>query len=238
MTLGYGDFQPASNSGKPFLVFWSLLAVPTLTILISDMGDTVVKSVKDVTIWFGEVTVLPSDEGSTTDRLKHGIYKATMGRVDARAANSPDVEEADDNDSESGYQELHPGLTRAFRGRNEGQSRRQDRAAKDRLAADFARSERIDEDIARGHGDRLAEGNPTARLVDWRSPKQMYTIIAVFSFLRSGKYMPTPQPRIRDTTASPNGFIFSSYWVRMRRTSRSTAQRCPMRTRRDAVPIQ
>ena len=37
LTIGYGDFAPQSNSGKPFFVFWSLLAIPTLTILISNM---------------------------------------------------------------------------------------------------------------------------------------------------------------------------------------------------------
>ena len=37
LTIGFGDFKPFSNSGKAFFVFWSLLAVPTLTILISNM---------------------------------------------------------------------------------------------------------------------------------------------------------------------------------------------------------
>ena len=44
LTIGYGDYQPTSNSGRAFFVLWSLLAVPTLTVLISDMGDTVVVS--------------------------------------------------------------------------------------------------------------------------------------------------------------------------------------------------
>ena len=37
LTIGYGDIYPESNSGKPFFVFWSLLAIPSLTILISNM---------------------------------------------------------------------------------------------------------------------------------------------------------------------------------------------------------
>lgn len=63
LTIGYGDFQPMSNSGKPFFVLWSLLAVPSLTILISNMGDTIVKWVSDFTIWIGAVTVLPDEQG-------------------------------------------------------------------------------------------------------------------------------------------------------------------------------
>jgi potassium channel subfamily K len=63
LTIGYGDFQPTSNSGKPFFVFWSLLAVPTLTVLISNMGDTVVKSFSDLTIWAGSLTILPGETG-------------------------------------------------------------------------------------------------------------------------------------------------------------------------------
>ncbi|KAJ3837457.1 hypothetical protein F5878DRAFT_652573 [Lentinula raphanica] len=41
-TIGYGDLYPESNSGKPFFVLWTLIAVPSVTILISNMGDTVV----------------------------------------------------------------------------------------------------------------------------------------------------------------------------------------------------
>jgi potassium channel subfamily K, other eukaryote len=52
-----------SNSGKPFFVFWTLLAVPTLTIMISHMGDTVIKSFADLTIWAASLTILPHEEG-------------------------------------------------------------------------------------------------------------------------------------------------------------------------------
>src|SRR6266536_3813425 len=55
----YGDFYSQSNSGKPFFVFWSLLAVPSLKILISNMGDTIVKGIRDLTLWVGKFTVLP-----------------------------------------------------------------------------------------------------------------------------------------------------------------------------------
>jgi potassium channel subfamily K len=63
LTIGYGDFTVTSNSGKAFFVFWSLLAVPTLTILISNMGDTIIKAFKDFTIWVGTLTVLPDEKG-------------------------------------------------------------------------------------------------------------------------------------------------------------------------------
>lgn len=81
MTIGYGDLSPMSNSGKPFFVFWSLLAVPSLTILISDMGDTVVKIIKDLTIYLGELTILPSDESSVRESLRYGLAKISGGRV-------------------------------------------------------------------------------------------------------------------------------------------------------------
>jgi potassium channel subfamily K len=61
--IGYGDFTPISNASKAFFVLWSLLAVPTLTILISDMGDTVVQLFSNFTVWIGSLTVLPSEEG-------------------------------------------------------------------------------------------------------------------------------------------------------------------------------
>ncbi|KAJ9605480.1 Potassium channel [Cladophialophora chaetospira] len=59
LTVGYGDLSPRSNAGKPFFVVWSLIAVPTMTILISDMGDTVISSFKRGTFKLGDLTVLP-----------------------------------------------------------------------------------------------------------------------------------------------------------------------------------
>ncbi|OAP55913.1 hypothetical protein AYL99_10065 [Fonsecaea erecta] len=59
LTIGYGDLSPKSNAGKPFFVVWSLIAVPTMTILVSDMGDTVISSFKQGTFKLGDLTVLP-----------------------------------------------------------------------------------------------------------------------------------------------------------------------------------
>lgn len=80
LTIGYGDFTPKSNSGKAFFVFWSLLAIPSLTILISNMGDTVVKGVRDLTLWLGNFTVLPGEQGITAT-LKSSAHKITNGKI-------------------------------------------------------------------------------------------------------------------------------------------------------------
>lgn len=69
-TVGYGDLSPTSNAGKPFFIVWSLVAVPTMTILISDMGDTVVASFKRGTFTLADWTVLP----------KAGLYRAFIER--------------------------------------------------------------------------------------------------------------------------------------------------------------
>lgn len=70
LTIGYGDLSPKSNAGKPFFIVWSLLAVPTMTILISDMGDTVVASFKQGTFTLADWTVLP----------KAGLWRAFLER--------------------------------------------------------------------------------------------------------------------------------------------------------------
>ncbi|KAJ3921054.1 hypothetical protein F5877DRAFT_36851 [Lentinula edodes] len=59
LTIGYGDLYPESNLGKPFFVLWTLIAVPSVTILISNMGDTVVAWVQKGTMWLGQRTILP-----------------------------------------------------------------------------------------------------------------------------------------------------------------------------------
>jgi potassium channel subfamily K len=91
LTIGYGDLVPQSNAGKAFFVFWSLLAVPTLTILISNMGDTIIKEFKDITMWIGSLTVLPDEEGLMST-LKIGakrmkkVYKQDSQSADRGAS--------------------------------------------------------------------------------------------------------------------------------------------------------
>ena len=80
LTIGYGDFYPISYSGKAFFVFWSLLAIPSLTILISNMGDTIVKAIRDLTIWVGNFTVLPGEQGARA-ALKDTARKMSQGRI-------------------------------------------------------------------------------------------------------------------------------------------------------------
>ncbi|KAJ5939350.1 hypothetical protein N7466_002484 [Penicillium verhagenii] len=59
ITIGYGDFTPKSNAGRPFFVVWSLIAIPTMTMLISQMSDTVVAGYKHGTVKFAEYSIMP-----------------------------------------------------------------------------------------------------------------------------------------------------------------------------------
>ncbi|EKG14168.1 hypothetical protein MPH_08662 [Macrophomina phaseolina MS6] len=70
LTIGYGDLAPKSNAGRAFFVVWSLVAVPTMTILISDMGDTVISGFKNATSRLADVTVLP----------REGVWKGLLER--------------------------------------------------------------------------------------------------------------------------------------------------------------
>ena len=80
LTIGYGDLAPKSNAGKPFFIVWSLVAVPTMTILISDMGDTVVASYKRRTSVLADWTVLPK-EGKFREFLdKHVVIMHYVDR--------------------------------------------------------------------------------------------------------------------------------------------------------------
>ena len=70
LTIGYGDLSPQSNAGKPFFVVWSLVAIPTMTILVSDMGDTVVSAINRGTFTLADWTVLP----------KEGVWKEFLDK--------------------------------------------------------------------------------------------------------------------------------------------------------------
>ena len=54
LTIGYGDFYPQTNSAKPAFVFWSLIALPTLTVLIGAIGDCVSDFVASSILWLGD----------------------------------------------------------------------------------------------------------------------------------------------------------------------------------------
>ena len=70
LTIGYGDFAPQSNAGRPFFVVWSLIAVPTMTVLIRSMGDTLVTGFKNATSSLADFTILP----------KYGIWRELLNR--------------------------------------------------------------------------------------------------------------------------------------------------------------
>ncbi|KAI8635616.1 voltage-gated potassium channel [Xylariaceae sp. FL1651] len=113
-TIGYGDITPVSNPSKAFFVFWSLLALPTLTVLISHAGDTVVKEIRDATLMLGNITILPGERGFKTDirqllsRLSFGalftdkaIHESPPGFLGAAQPHSDSDEEGEPVDDES-----------------------------------------------------------------------------------------------------------------------------------------
>ncbi|KAK1827704.1 hypothetical protein QBC39DRAFT_168155 [Podospora conica] len=79
-TIGYGDLTPVSNGGKSFWVFWALLALPTMTVLISNAGDTVVKVIRDGTDQIATITILPGERGFKKD-LKRILGKISFGKL-------------------------------------------------------------------------------------------------------------------------------------------------------------
>ncbi|TFK22007.1 voltage-gated potassium channel, partial [Coprinopsis marcescibilis] len=72
-TIGYGDFYPVSAAGRPFFVVWSLIAVPTVTVFISSMGNTVIKGFQDFTFWISKFTVLPEKSKDLLQDVEKGI---------------------------------------------------------------------------------------------------------------------------------------------------------------------
>lgn len=144
LTIGYGDFRPFSNSSKAFFVFWSLLVVPALTILISNMGDTVVKAIRDLTLYLGEFTVLPGEAGVRT-RIRQA----------ARKLKSRDfLRQKDDT-----IMDEPPGLL----GEKEVDEDSEKRAsgarghATDRIATQLEKTELAEAEDAKKHGDKLSE---------------------------------------------------------------------------------
>lgn len=103
-------------------MFWSLLAVPTLTIVISNMGDTVVKGIRDLTLSLGEFTLLPG-EAPTGVRIKQTISRFTGGKI---------------------YREDPPGL---FKSGSENDSEKKHHSDPETAGADFLARKVQDQEI-------------------------------------------------------------------------------------------
>uniref|UniRef100_A0A060T9Z3 ARAD1D15488p n=1 Tax=Blastobotrys adeninivorans TaxID=409370 RepID=A0A060T9Z3_BLAAD len=73
LTIGYGDFAPTSNASRPFFVVWSLGAVPLMTILISNLGDTLFSVILEGNnmlgdLFLGSPTKPPADASLSQSR--------------------------------------------------------------------------------------------------------------------------------------------------------------------------
>ncbi|KAL8808010.1 MAG: hypothetical protein Q9223_004167 [Gallowayella weberi] len=144
LTIGYGDYKNFSNAGKPAFVFWSLLAVPTLTIVISNMGDTVVKLIRDLTDYLGELTVLPG-ESPTKQSAKRVIAKVTS-RFDRDQSKEEIMDEppgliGEKEQEGAGQSAGHEAMTRAT----------------DRLATDIENEELREAGEAERRGDEVSK---------------------------------------------------------------------------------
>ena len=125
------------------------------------MGDTVVKGIKDFTIWIGEVSVLPSEHGGIMDRLKFGLHKATWGKIDMERGDGrdPSLDEDADEDMKR-FQELNPGLVHMYpeQGKRSHKHHRRTIEQGDELAQVFEQSEKQEEAEAHSRGDQIAQG--------------------------------------------------------------------------------
>ncbi|KAF2821087.1 potassium channel-like protein [Ophiobolus disseminans] len=133
LTIGYGDLAPKSNAGRCFFVIWSLVAVPTMTILVSDLGETVVAKFKKWSDELADFTVLPK-EGIWRDFLEkvpwlrdriqqrsesHNVHKRLREGFDvadprqdsaANTSSSPDHDLEEDPDQEVNQHPTIPSL--------------------------------------------------------------------------------------------------------------------------------
>lgn len=115
-TIGYGDITPVSNGAKSFFVFWSLLALPTMTVFISNAGDTIVRIIRDGTLRVGNLTILPGDSGIKKE-TKQIIAKLSCGVIfddedieesppGFLGAAQPPMEDEDSDDSKDNEEDI------------------------------------------------------------------------------------------------------------------------------------
>ncbi|KAH7035446.1 uncharacterized protein B0I36DRAFT_382151 [Microdochium trichocladiopsis] len=112
LTIGYGDISPKSNIGKPVFIVWSLIAVPSLTILIQAMSNTVVSYVDRKTNWLlpqkGFLKVVLDANPRLGERIarlidRHNAQKRVEEGFQVQDPDeAPDVNNIEDGDEERG----------------------------------------------------------------------------------------------------------------------------------------
>nr|POF01697.1 outward-rectifier potassium channel tok1 [Quercus suber] len=84
------DLTPKSNAGRAFFVLWSILAVPTLTIMVSDLSDTFIRWFSQIAPRMGRASQLNRRHGSRAQ--KHAQSRnvhAKVAQVDGTDENEP-----------------------------------------------------------------------------------------------------------------------------------------------------
>lgn len=77
LTVGYGDYIPSTNLGKSFYVLWTAIGIPVLTIVISNMADTLVEVLQNLLLVVGSCTILPNIE--RLSEVKKWCYSVRRG---------------------------------------------------------------------------------------------------------------------------------------------------------------
>lgn len=97
LTIGYGDLSPKSNAGKPLFVLWSLIAVPMMTILVSDLGDTAIGGFKRKVLDYGGLAFLGKGRGWGLDwfRKRKTGFQRRLSHVGSSHEKASELETAD-----------------------------------------------------------------------------------------------------------------------------------------------
>ncbi|KAF3182676.1 Potassium channel [Orbilia oligospora] len=140
LTIGYGDFTPTSNSAKPFFVIWTLLAVPMMTILVSNLGDTIIVIIKNVTLWLGEWTILPEEKLPDLGGRNRWLKTETQRRRQRRIQGSEKFQQAQREREEQRRQEL----------RDDDEEDIEEKRALERIGTGLINREGMDRDTGSG----------------------------------------------------------------------------------------
>lgn len=84
LSIGYGDFAPKSGAGRCFFLVWSLIAVPTITILARDLTSTFVSVFNNWSGTLADFTILPKSGSWSGLVARHPWLSLGLGKWKAR----------------------------------------------------------------------------------------------------------------------------------------------------------
>lgn len=216
ITIGYGDFAPKTSLGRVFFVSWAVGAVPLMTILVSNVGDTLYAVCNDITAWFSTWMFSTQREYEEVKRLRKKLKEDQDEDISVNSEAVHREEQDEDRDIES-LDELQNTLEEDYGDQVQEEEEEEDNDDEEQgesdasentpLSIPFSKSYDVDSGRPRRRPLEISEVNELRKRVELKK-KAHLTLL---------EYLERLKPLISDSIESPKRKYTHQQWSELLR---------------------